>query len=92
MLIGSRPCVAFSQLQTMIPDSERIACQLKEGMQHMGFMVRVPRAAGQACRYARRAGSAPSNALHRASTIGWLFAHAATSLRGGIVSRTGPAS
>ena len=39
VLIGSPPCVAFSQLQTMIPDSERKACQLKEGLQHMEFMV-----------------------------------------------------
>ena len=41
MLIGSPPCVAFSQLQTMIPDRDRKACQLKECMQHMGFIVRL---------------------------------------------------
>ena len=43
VLIGSPPCVAFSQLQTMIPDSDRKSCQLKEGMQHMEFMVRLYR-------------------------------------------------
>ena len=41
VLIGSPPCVAFSQLQTMIPDSDRKACQLKEGMQHMEFVVKL---------------------------------------------------
>ena len=41
MLIRSPPCVAFIQLQTMIPDGEGKACQLKEGMQHMEFMVRL---------------------------------------------------
>ena len=43
VVIGIPPCVAFSQLQTMIPDSDRKACQLKEGMQHMEFMVRLHR-------------------------------------------------
>ena len=32
VLIGSPPCVAFSQLQTLIPDSERKRRQLAEGI------------------------------------------------------------
>ena len=32
--------MAFSQLQTIIPDSDRMAEQLKEGMLHMEFIVR----------------------------------------------------
>ena len=37
VLIGSPPCVAFSQLQTLIPDSPRKAHQLAEGIRHMEF-------------------------------------------------------
>lgn len=38
VLIGSPPCTAFSQLQALIPDSERKAKQLAEGIKHMQFM------------------------------------------------------
>ena len=31
VLIGSPPCVAFSQLQTLIPDSDRKRRQLADG-------------------------------------------------------------
>ena len=41
VLIGSPPCVAFSQLQTLIPDSDRKAEQLAEGTRHMEFMTRL---------------------------------------------------
>ena len=41
MLIGSPPCVAFSQLQTLIPDSQREVKQLAEGIKHMEFMARL---------------------------------------------------
>ena len=34
VLIGSPPCVAFSQLQSLIPDSDRKAKQLEEGTRH----------------------------------------------------------
>ena len=40
-LIGSPPCAAFSQLQTMRPDSERAACQVNEGMQQIELLVRL---------------------------------------------------
>ena len=43
VLIGSPPCVAFSQLQTLIPDSQRKAKQLVEGIQHMEFVVKLYR-------------------------------------------------
>ena len=43
VLIGSPPCVAFSQLQTLIPDSQRKANQLAEGIRHMEFMIRLYR-------------------------------------------------
>ena len=43
VLIGSPPCVAFSQLQTLIPDSDRKASQLAEGMRHMEFVVKLYR-------------------------------------------------
>ena len=36
VLIGSPPCVAFSQLQSLIPDSQRKAKQLAEGDQAHG--------------------------------------------------------
>ena len=39
--IGSPPCVAFSQLQTLIPDSQRKAQQLAEGIRHMEFMAKL---------------------------------------------------
>ena len=41
VLIGSPPCVAFSQLQTLIPDSKRKAQQLAEGIRHMEFMAKL---------------------------------------------------
>ena len=41
VLIGSPPCVAFSQLQSLIPDSDRKAQQLEEGTRHMEFVVRL---------------------------------------------------
>ena len=41
VLIGSPPCVAFSQLQTLIPDSERKKRQLAEGIRHMEFMAKL---------------------------------------------------
>ena len=41
VLIGSPPCVAFSQLQSLIPDSERKAKQLAEGIKHMEFMAKL---------------------------------------------------
>ena len=41
VLIGSPPCVAFSQLQTMIPESEIKSRQLEEGVKHMEFMVKL---------------------------------------------------
>ena len=43
VLIGSPPCVAFSQLQTLIPDSQRKANQLAEGIRHMEFVVKLYR-------------------------------------------------
>ena len=43
VLIGSPPCVAFSQLQTPSPDSDRTATQLAEGIRHMEFVVRLYR-------------------------------------------------
>ena len=41
VLIGSPPCVAFSQLQTLIPDSERKRRQLAEGIRHMELMAEL---------------------------------------------------
>jgi len=41
VLIGSPPCVAFSQLQSLIPDSQREAKQLAEGIKHMEFMAQL---------------------------------------------------
>ena len=41
VLIGSPPCVAFSQLQSLIPDSQRKAKQLAEGIRHMEFMAKL---------------------------------------------------
>ena len=41
MLIGSPPCVAFSQLQALIPDSQRKARQLAEGIRHMEFVAKL---------------------------------------------------
>ena len=43
VLIGSPPCVAFSQLQTLVPDSQRKANQLAEGIRHMEFVVKLYR-------------------------------------------------
>ena len=43
VLIGSPPCVAFSQLQTMVPDSERKRLHLAEGIRHMEFVVTLYR-------------------------------------------------
>ena len=41
VLIGSPPCVAFSQLQSLIPESENKARKLEEGIRHMEFMVKL---------------------------------------------------
>ena len=41
VIIGSPPCVAFSQLQALFQDSERKARQLEEGIRHMQFMVKL---------------------------------------------------
>ena len=41
VLIGSPPCVAFSQLQTLIPDSKRKARQLAERIMHLEFMAKL---------------------------------------------------
>ena len=41
VLIGSPPCVAFSQLQALIPDSQRKARQLAEGIRHMEFVAKL---------------------------------------------------
>ena len=40
VIIGSTPCVAFSQLQSLVQDIERKAEQLAEGIRHMQFMVK----------------------------------------------------
>ena len=41
VLIGSPPCVAFSQLQSLVEDSPRKAQKLEEGIQHMQFNVNL---------------------------------------------------
>ena len=41
VLIGSPPCVAFSQPQALIPDSQRKARQLAEGIRHMEFVAKL---------------------------------------------------
>ena len=41
VLIGSLPCVSFSQLQSLVEDSPRKAQQLEEGIQHIQFMVKL---------------------------------------------------
>ena len=41
VLIGSPPCVAFSQLQSLIPDSDNKARQLADGIKHMKFVARL---------------------------------------------------
>ena len=41
VLIGSPPCVAFSQLQTFVKESERKANQLAEGIRHMEFVAKL---------------------------------------------------
>ena len=43
VLIGSPRCVAFSQLQTLIPGSPRKAHQLAEGIRHVEFVARLYR-------------------------------------------------
>ena len=43
VLIGSQLCVAFSQLQSLTPDSENKARKLEEGVRHMEFMVKLYR-------------------------------------------------
>ena len=43
VVIGSPPCVAFSQLQTLVPNSDRKAAQLAEGTRHMEFMAKIYR-------------------------------------------------
>ena len=40
VLRGSPPCVAFSQLQSLVPDSERKNKQLAEGIRHMEFVFK----------------------------------------------------
>ena len=47
VLIGSPPCVAFSQLQALIPDSERKAQQLAEGIRHMEFIAKLYKNTGR---------------------------------------------
>ena len=41
VLIGSPPCVAFSQLQSLSPASDNKAATLAEGIRHMKFMARL---------------------------------------------------
>ena len=41
VLIGSPPCVAFSQLQSLTPESENKARKLEEGVRHMELMVKL---------------------------------------------------
>ena len=41
VLIGSPPCVAFSQLQSLIADSERKREQLREGIRHKEFVAKL---------------------------------------------------
>ena len=41
VLIGSPPCVAFSQLQSLTPESENKARKLEEGVRHMEFMLKL---------------------------------------------------
>ena len=41
VLIGSPPCVAFSQLQSLNPDSDNKARQLADGIKHMQFVARL---------------------------------------------------
>ena len=40
VLIGSPPCIAFSQLQTLVEESERKAEQLAKGIRHMQFVAK----------------------------------------------------
>ena len=39
VLIGSPPCTAFSQLQSLSPASDKKECTLQEGLEHMRFVV-----------------------------------------------------
>lgn len=41
VLIGIPPCVAFSQLQAPIPESDRKTQQLAEGTRHMEFVAKI---------------------------------------------------
>ena len=41
VLIGSPPCTAFSQLQSLSPASENKEKALKDGVEHMRFVVRL---------------------------------------------------
>ena len=41
VLVGSPPCVAFSQLQALIPDSQRKSRQLAEGIRHMEIVAKL---------------------------------------------------
>ncbi|MDA8583664.1 hypothetical protein N9L68_05505 [bacterium] len=43
VLIGSPPCVAVSHFQALIPDSERKAKQLADGIKHVGVVARLYR-------------------------------------------------
>ena len=41
MLIGSPPCVAFSQPQSLSPESENKARQMAEGIRQMEFVTKL---------------------------------------------------
>ena len=41
VLIGSPPCTPFSQLQSLNPVTDKSKRKLKEGVEHMKFMVRL---------------------------------------------------
>ena len=43
VLIGSPPCVAFSQLQTFVKNNERKANKVAEGIRHMEFVAKLDR-------------------------------------------------
>ena len=50
MVIGSPPCVALSQLHTLVPDSDRKADQFAECSRHMEFMAKIYRMQVDGCR------------------------------------------
>ena len=41
VLIGSPPCTPFSQPQTLNPKTEKSERKLKEGIEHMRFLVKL---------------------------------------------------